>query len=82
MPTTSRIVILAIPSRRRISIAAYSLRENARARPVAFAVLKDHAGGKLIMDLICPVALMKNAITILNQELSKELAAAVSYACG
>ena len=48
------------------------LRENARVKPIAFAVLKDHAGGKLIMDLICPVALMKNAITILNQELSKD----------
>lgn len=48
------------------------LRENATAKPVAFAVVKDHAGGKLIMDLICPVALMKNAITILNQQLSKD----------
>ncbi len=37
---------------------------------VAFAVLKDHPDGKLLMDLVCPVAAMKPAITALNQEVS------------
>jgi hypothetical protein len=34
----------------------------------AFAVLKEHPGGKLLMDLICPVHDMKLMISKLNQE--------------
>ena len=36
----------------------------------AFAVLKQHADGKLLMDLICPIAVMKPVIITLNQAVS------------
>ncbi|MEX0962417.1 MAG: hypothetical protein WDZ52_00035 [Pseudohongiellaceae bacterium] len=41
---------------------------------LAFAVLKQHGAGVLLMDLICPVAFMKQAITILNQSVSADTA--------
>ncbi len=47
------------------------IREDDSADALAFAVLKEHDDGKLLMDLICPVAAMKPAISILKQELSK-----------
>lgn len=47
------------------------IREGDSMDALAFAVLKDHDGGKLVMDLVCPVAAMKPAISILKQELNK-----------
>jgi hypothetical protein len=38
-------------------------------KALAFAAVKEHDGSKLLMDLICPVAVMKSVISILNQEL-------------
>ncbi|GJM12687.1 MAG: hypothetical protein DHS20C12_10900 [Pseudohongiella sp.] len=52
------------------------LRESDTQKGLAFAVLKEHDGGKLLMDLVCPVASMKTAISILKQELIKEEGAA------
>lgn len=46
------------------------LREAGASEAFAFAVLKQHAEGKLLMDLVCPIAAMKQAITFLNQEIS------------
>lgn len=37
----------------------------------AFAVLKDHAEGKLLMDLICPPSAMKSVISALNQSVDE-----------
>ena len=45
--------------------------------PLAFAVLKEHEGGKLVMDLICPIVAMKPANSILKQELSADGSGAV-----
>lgn len=45
------------------------IREAGSMKALAFAVLKGHDGGKLLMDLISPVAAMKSAISILKQEL-------------
>lgn len=45
------------------------IRRGGTEQALAFAVLKQHEGGKLLMDLICPVAAMKGAISILKQEL-------------
>jgi hypothetical protein len=39
---------------------------------LAFAVLKEHEGGKLLMDLVCAAAHMKTAISILKQEFSDD----------
>lgn len=44
--------------------------ENSK-QALAFAVVKEHDGSKLLMDLICPVAMMKPAISILKQELNE-----------
>ena len=46
------------------------IRNTASQQVSAFAVLKEHAGGRLLMDLICPVASMKSAISALNQSVS------------
>ncbi len=46
------------------------LRAESTRKPLAFAVLKKQDGGTLLMDLVCPVAAMKSAISILKQELS------------
>lgn len=48
------------------------IREGGSMKALAFAVLKEHDGGKLLMDLICPVAAMKPAISVLKQELSRD----------
>lgn len=48
------------------------IREQGSLNALAFAVLKEHEQGKLLMDLVCPVAAMKSAISILKQELSKD----------
>ncbi|MBL4727829.1 MAG: GNAT family N-acetyltransferase [Gammaproteobacteria bacterium] len=45
------------------------IRADNSGQALAFAVMKEHDGGKLLMDLICPVAMMKPAISILKQEL-------------
>ena len=47
-----------------------TMREGDSEKMLAFAVMKDHDGDKLLMDLICPVVKMKSAIYALNQELS------------
>jgi len=47
------------------------IREAGLTNALAFAVLKEQDGGKLLMDLVCPVAAMKSAISILKQELNK-----------
>lgn len=47
------------------------IREGNSMNALAFAVLKAHDGGRLLMDLICPVAQMKPAISVLKQELNK-----------
>lgn len=47
------------------------IRRGGSEQTLAFAVLKQHESGKLLMDLICPVAAMKSAISILKQELSE-----------
>jgi len=46
------------------------IRESNASKAFAFAVLKQHAEGRLLMDLVCPVAAMKRAIAFLNQEIS------------
>lgn len=46
------------------------IHDPAATEAFAFAVLKQHAEGRLLMDLVCPVAAMKRAITFLNQEIS------------
>lgn len=48
------------------------IRAGSSKQALAFAVMKEHADGKLLMDLICPVAMMKPAISILKQGLSRE----------
>ena len=45
------------------------IRTQSLKKTLAFAVVKEHDGNKLLMDLICPVAVMKSAISILNQDL-------------
>ncbi|MFT7470401.1 MAG: hypothetical protein ACI8XU_000289 [Kiritimatiellia bacterium] len=45
------------------------IRAESSKQALAFAVVKEHDGSKLLMDLICPVAVMKPAISILKQEL-------------
>ena len=47
------------------------IRAQSSKQALAFAVLKEHDGSKLLMDLICPLAMMKPAISILKQELSE-----------
>ncbi|MFB0989221.1 MAG: GNAT family N-acetyltransferase [Gammaproteobacteria bacterium] len=42
-----------------------------KALAFAFAAVKEHDCSKLLMDLICPVAAMKSAISILKQEFSR-----------
>lgn len=44
------------------------IREVGSGTARAFAVLKEHPGGKLLMDLICPLHDMKSMISKLNQE--------------
>ena len=46
------------------------IRGQSSKKALAFAVVKEHDGSKLLMDLICPVAVMKSAIYNLKQELS------------
>lgn len=53
------------------------IREASSSKALAFAVLKEHDGGKLLMDLICPVAAMKPAISILKQALSEDQAGSI-----
>ena len=53
------------------------IRSESSNQALAFAVLKEHDGGKLLMDLICPVAMMKKAISVLKQDLRKEECGAV-----
>lgn len=48
------------------------IRADSSKPALAFAVMKEHEGDKLLMDLICPAALMKSAISILIQELSRD----------
>ena len=45
------------------------IRAQSSKKALAFAVVKEHDGSQLLMDLICPVAVMKSAISILKQEL-------------
>jgi len=45
------------------------IRADNSKQALAFAVMKEHDGGKLLMDLVCPVAMMKTAISTLKQEL-------------
>jgi hypothetical protein len=47
------------------------IRAGSSKQALAFAVTKEHDGGKLLMDLICSAAVMKTAISILKQELSR-----------
>jgi hypothetical protein len=47
------------------------IRAQSSKKALAFAAVKEHDGSKLLMDLICPVAAMKSAISILKQELSR-----------
>lgn len=47
------------------------IRAESSNKALAFAVVKEHDGSKLLMDLVCPVAEMKSAISILKQELSR-----------
>jgi len=49
-----------------------TLYEDGSKKPIAFAVLKNQHDGTLLMDLICPVAQMKLAISILKQKLSSK----------
>jgi hypothetical protein len=53
------------------------IRSESSNQALAFAVLKEHDGGKLLMDLICPVAMMKKVISVLKQDLRKEECGAV-----
>lgn len=53
------------------------IRELVSSEARAIAIIKDHDGGKLLMDLICPVAQMKDSIAILNQHISREEAGAI-----
>jgi len=53
------------------------VRAESSKQALAFAVMKEHDGGKLLMDLICPVAMMKEVISILKQELNREGGGAV-----
>ncbi len=46
------------------------IREADSGKATAIAVLKDHSGGKLLMDLICPTIAIKPVIAQLIQELS------------
>lgn len=48
------------------------IREECSKPVLAFAVLKEHDGAHLLMDLVCPVAAMKAAISILIQELARD----------
>ncbi|PCI79278.1 MAG: hypothetical protein COB20_05185 [SAR86 cluster bacterium] len=48
------------------------VRADSSMEALAFAVMKEHEGGKLLMDLICPVAMMKTVIPILNQWLNRD----------
>ena len=47
------------------------IREGDSKQVLAFAVMKEHDGDKLLMDLVCPVVKMKSAISVLNQNLSR-----------
>lgn len=47
------------------------LREGSSGPALAFAVIKQQEGGRLLMDLICPVAAMKDTISIIKQDVRK-----------
>ena len=47
------------------------MREGDSEQILAFAVMKEHDGDTLLMDLICPAVKMKPAISVLNQYLSR-----------
>ncbi len=61
---------LAHPGSRSKQYRCLVIRDTNSARALAFAVVKEHADGQLLMDLICPVETMKQAIAGLNQELN------------
>ncbi len=46
------------------------IRDANSAKALAFTVSREHSDAKLLMDLICPVETMKQAIAKLNQELN------------